>query len=128
MTQAFPRHRRLLCAADFANVFERATRSSDRLFTVLATANTDTEFPRLGMAIARKHVRHAVARNRLKRIAREVFRTEASQLAAIDFVVMARPQAVAASKTAIAGSLRSHFRSLSDKARREPQAVSDQTG
>lgn len=128
MSQGFARHQRLLNATDFAAVFEHATRSSDRLFTVLATVGSDTVTPRLGLAIARKHVRRAVARNRLKRLARETFRSEASQLGHIDFVVMVRPAAAAASNAEITGSLRKHFRKLAEKSRFEPQAITGKTG
>ena len=41
--------------------------------TVLATPNQLTH-PRLGLAISRKVARTAVARNRIKRVVREVFR------------------------------------------------------
>ena len=46
--------------------------------------------PRLGLAISKKAHRLAVDRNRLKRIAREVFRLTQQQLSMTEFVVMSR--------------------------------------
>jgi ribonuclease P protein component len=60
---------------------------------------------RLGLAIARKQVRRAVARNRLKRIVRESFRHRSEALHGIDLVVMARADAAKADKTTLRESL-----------------------
>ena len=60
---------------------------------------------RLGLAIARKQVRRAVDRNRLKRIARECFRHQAEALQGIDLVVMARAEAATADKSRLRDSL-----------------------
>lgn len=48
---------------------------------------------RLGLAVSSKAVRHAVARNRIKRIVRETFRLRREQLEALDFIVIARSSA-----------------------------------
>lgn len=47
-------------------------------------------YPRLGMAISKKTVKHAVYRNRLKRIVREGFRRNSPRLKNLDIVVLAR--------------------------------------
>lgn len=51
--------------------------------------------PRLGLAVSRKVDRRAVGRNRIKRIVREAFREQRSQLADADYVIVARPGAAA---------------------------------
>jgi ribonuclease P protein component len=94
-------------------VFSRSKRSSDGLFTVLARSNDETG-PRLGLAISKRAAKRAVQRNRLKRIARETFRTQ-SGLASMDFVVMAGPTAKDASNGALRASLEAHFARLSQR-------------
>mgnify|MGYP001570984818 FL=1 len=74
---------RLLKATEFNRVFDKAVRTSDQYFTVLARPN-DLEFPRLGLAISKKKARLAVTRNRLKRIIRESFRQRQHQLCCAD--------------------------------------------
>lgn len=72
--QCFPRSARLLNAGDYKSVFDDATfRVSSRHALLLARHN-ETGCSRLGLVIAKKHVRRAVDRNRLKRRAREHFR------------------------------------------------------
>ena len=46
---------------------------------------------RLGLVIAKKHVRLAVQRNRVKRQLRESFRRHQQVLVGLDIVVLARP-------------------------------------
>ena len=59
---------------------------------MLAVKNNSSH-PRLGLTIAKKKVKKAHARNRLKRLIRETFRRRQHQLVNIDIVVMAKPQA-----------------------------------
>ena len=49
--------------------------------------------PRLGMAVPRKNVRHAVNRNLVKRQLRESFRLHQAIIGDFDVVVLARPGA-----------------------------------
>lgn len=46
---------------------------------------------RLGIIIARRHVKRATERNRLKRVIRESFRYRRDELPGIDVIVLARP-------------------------------------
>jgi len=108
---AFPRPNRLTNATDFAHVFKQAQRSGDRFFTVLYRRN-NLGYPRLGLAIAKKHVRLAVGRNRLKRIIRESFRQAKSQLLGVDIVIMARDQSGSAENRALFTSLEQHWRAV----------------
>ncbi|HRE53258.1 MAG TPA: ribonuclease P protein component [Candidatus Competibacter sp.] len=93
----------------FAGVFAQPTKSSDRYFTVLTRPN-DLAHPRLGLAISRKVAKSAVARNRLKRIARESFRRRQGQLDGLDCVVMARSGASEQDNAVLFASLERHWR------------------
>ena len=95
-------------------MFADATRSTDRFFTVLARANT-RNVSRLGLTISRRAAKRAVDRNRLKRIIREIFRTE-ENLPHWDFVVMAKPPATTSPAAALRESLVEHFERLRRKA------------
>ena len=99
---------RLLKPAEFSRVFKKAIRSSDRMLTILAAPN-DLGYPRLGLAIAKKHAKRAVDRNRIKRIIRESFRHNQDNLPAIDLVVMAKPQTKSAMNPELFASLEHHW-------------------
>lgn len=85
----FPKQRRLLQTRQYQRVFSEGTRSAEEGLVVLACPNA-LGFPRLGMAISRKHLRRSVRRNRLKRLIRESFRRYQSELGQLDLVVIAR--------------------------------------
>ena len=86
----FPKSHRLLDSGDFQKVFDHAPlRASHKLFLILARPN-GLEHPRLGLIIAKKHIRLASDRNRLKRLIRETFRHQQQSLKGIDVIVMAR--------------------------------------
>ncbi len=72
----------------------------------------DTGEARLGLAIAKKQVRRAVDRNRIKRVVRESFRHHQKQLASMDCVVMARRDTSAATNEELFASLQQHWRRL----------------
>jgi ribonuclease P protein component len=67
---------------------------------------------RLGLAIAKRQIRKAVARNRLKRLVREAFRHDRVRLDGLDLVVMARTAATAAPSVRLRTSLQRHFERL----------------
>jgi len=48
------------------------------------------QFARLAIVVSKKTVRHAVARNYCKRVARELFRTRQCQLGCLDLVIQIR--------------------------------------
>jgi ribonuclease P protein component len=104
----FQKPSRLLNAAAFARVFEKATRSRDELFTVLWRRN-DEDRGRLGLAISKKLCRRATARNRIKRVIRESFRQHQELLAGLDVVVINRAAAASADNTTMAISLDRHW-------------------
>jgi len=111
--QRFSRERRLTQAAEFARVFAHPLRSSDRLFTVVARDNGGNG-PRLGLAISKRAARRAVERNRLKRVASEVFRLQ-QELPSSDFIVLAGVGAREASRAELRLSLEKHFQRLAQR-------------
>jgi ribonuclease P protein component len=104
----FRRNNRLLTAAAYGRVFEKAKRSRDKWFTVLYRER-GTGGARLGLAIAKKHCRRATARNRIKRIVRESFRCNQAGLGGLDIVVINQPAADGASSRQLFDSLSNHW-------------------
>lgn len=88
--QGFPKSARLLRRRDFTQV-RRGRRFEGRHFVAYVLARRD-DGARLGLAVSTK-VGHAVKRNRIRRLAREVFRRVRSKLGAIDLLLVARPSA-----------------------------------
>ena len=86
----FSRAMRMNKPADFSRVFRQAKRAGGGGLTVLTTDNT-VGHPRLGLAIAKKHLKLAYRRNRLKRIIRTSFSQHQAGFANIDIVVLTRP-------------------------------------
>jgi ribonuclease P protein component len=108
----FTKSNRLLDAVAFGRVFEKATRSRDKLFTVLCRRNS-TNTGRLGLAISKRHCRLATGRNRIKRIIRESFRQQQARLSGLDIVVINQPGATLASRQEIRDSLDQHWQRCS---------------
>jgi ribonuclease P protein component len=94
VTYEFNRESRLLTPGHFQSVFEKPIRFGSRHFTILITptnlSDDSCKNNRLGLAIAKKRVKLAVQRNRMKRIIRESFRLNQHDLPAIDMVVMVK--------------------------------------
>lgn len=78
---------RIRCAADYKNVFDGALfKVHQPHFLFLAKPSEQTS--RIGIVVAKKKVRRAHERNRIKRIARESFRLNQQAIASLDIVVM----------------------------------------
>ena len=85
----FPRELRLLTPREFDNVFQNPFRVASPLFTILCKANSSNN-PRIGLTIAKKRVKLAVHRNRIKRCARDSFRLHQHKLPPVDMVLMVK--------------------------------------
>ena len=111
----FPPTARLLTQNDYSGVFNAADlRVSSAAFLVLALFNKENH-SRLGIVVAKKHVRHAVRRNRLKRLVREHFRLTPLNRN-LDLVVMARAPADALPNDSIWQHLEDLWQKLNIKA------------
>ncbi len=72
--QSFTRESKLLNASQFKRVFdENERRASSQHALILSLTNCETH-SRLGLVVAKKHVKRASQRNRIKRLVREHFR------------------------------------------------------
>ena len=67
----------------------------------------------MNMALARKHIRKAITRNRFKRVIREYFRLHYARLPNVDLVVLAKPGVSTRSNDALRASLARHWKRLS---------------
>ena len=114
MNTSFPRTARLTQRADFDHVFQAPERkSSDRCFTVLGRCRLQDGAARLGLVIAKRRIRRAHERNRIKRLVRESFRQlPARERAALDIIVIARHAAEEHDNAAIARALARHWQRL----------------
>ena len=86
----FPKSHRLLNASDFEQVFtDTQIRVSHYQLLILARHN-HLGHSRLGLVIAKKNVRLAHQRNRIKRILREHFRLRQAQISGFDQIILVR--------------------------------------
>jgi len=80
---------RIRCAADYKSVFDGALFKVHQPHFLFLAKLTEQPNSRLGIVVAKKKVRRAHERNRIKRLARESFRLHQAQFNAdIDIVVM----------------------------------------
>ncbi len=86
----FARTRRLLNARDYSRVFECAEAKASHKNLLLLARKNELQWHRLGLVIAKKNVRQAVQRNRIKRVAREFFRRLPENGTPMDVVLLAR--------------------------------------
>lgn len=86
----FPRHWRLLTPKDYSAVFNGVSyKVPHRNFLILAAPN-QLGHARLGLIFAKKNLRRAHDRNRVKRLVRESFRIRKEDFPGIDLIVLGR--------------------------------------
>lgn len=84
------RESRLKSPSDFIKTFREGRRVTGPYFILYARKN-DLNGSRLGVSISKSHFKLATRRNRIRRIAREIFRTEIAPRAnGYDFVIASR--------------------------------------
>lgn len=112
---AFPKTARLLRPGDYSKVFENVqVRVSHRHFLLLATPN-ELGHARVGLIFAKKHLKLAVQRNRVKRRVRETFRQQ-KDLPPMDIIVLGRQGLAQVENPQINGILNDLWRRLKRKA------------
>ncbi len=112
----FPRTHRLLRPGEFQTVFDStAFKVGEQHFLLLVRPN-GLDHPRLGLVIAKKKVRLAVERNRLKRTIRDSFRLHQADLPAVDVIFMARNDLVNMVSPELATQLDKSWKRLARKA------------
>ena len=104
MAFAFPASARLRSPREFEAVLAGGRRLNEQWLTAATRANT-MDHARLGLAISARAVPRATDRNRIKRQARESFRTHRAQLPALDIVMLARGGAGAAARAELRATL-----------------------
>ena len=86
----FDKHKRLLTSADYGCVFDAASHKvSHQHYLLLARPNA-LGWARLGLVVAKKNVKLATRRNRIKRVVRDTFRSQQLLLDSLDIVFLAR--------------------------------------
>jgi ribonuclease P protein component len=100
----FPRAARLLKKAQFDAVFSGGLRQHSGLFRAHVALGTGAP-ARLGLAVAKRAVPNAAARNRVRRHAREAFRLRRAALHGVDLILVPKDAARDASARALRDDL-----------------------
>lgn len=85
----FSSRNRLKDKAAFQAVFSSGRRIPAAQFVFLCRPN-DRDVARLGLAVPKRHIKHAVKRNRIKRVLREGFRLKQAGFRGLDLVILVR--------------------------------------
>lgn len=87
---SFGKAKRLLNAKDYSRVFDSPDARASHKHLLLLAKSREEPGHRLGLVIAKKNVRLAVQRNRIKRVSREFFRSLPDSEPHLDVVLLAR--------------------------------------
>ena len=79
----------MLTPAQFKSVFSNPIKASSAEITLLAIPNSE-QHPRLGLTVAKRYVKRANQRNRIKRVIRDSFRLNQHNIPHLDIVVLVR--------------------------------------
>lgn len=84
---------RLLKSIDFKYVFKKYYIQKKFELIILGRPNL-LGYPRLGINISRRNIKYAYKRNKIKRLIRETFRLLQHKLTSMDFIVIAKKNAI----------------------------------
>ena len=107
----FSKHDRLVSSKEYQDVFAKPIKSTDSAYTILAKPNQLSR-PRLGVIVSKKNVPSAASRNRLKRIARESFRTHKDIIKNFDVVVICKKDSASTLNHNLFEKLHAHWKYL----------------
>ena len=112
---AFKKAHRLLKTSEYGRVFDKTeARASHKHLLLLARRNAG-EHDRLGLVVAKKHVRLAVRRNRITRLVREFFRQRVPGRVPLDVIFLARAGIDQLDNAALSTLLRQQWQKLADQ-------------
>lgn len=111
----FSKHDRLISSKDYQDVFAKPIKTADSAYTILAKPN-QLSGPRLGVIVSKKNVPSAASRNRLKRIARESFRTHKDIIKTFDVVVICKKKSATTLNQNLFKKLHTHWKYLNSHA------------
>jgi ribonuclease P protein component len=97
----FPRCAHLRASAEFQAVFGEGSRVSGPTLRVHVRALPAPATPRIGLTVAKRVDKRAVGRNRIRRVLRETFRLTRAALPPGDYVIVAKPEARAATSAVL---------------------------
>ena len=106
----------MVTSKEYQDVFAKPIKSADSAYTILAKPNGRSR-PRLGVIVSKKNVPSAVARNRLKRIVRESFRTHKHIIRAFDVVVICKKNSAHDLNQKLFKQLQKHWKFLQTHAK-----------
>lgn len=108
----FPKQRRLLNAQQFQRVFDEVEcKQGGKYFTFLSRSNPQAQC-RLGIVVAKRHVKSAAHRNAIKRRIRETFRHSVPCDAGFDVIVLAKPACAGLAITKLSAELTKQWSDL----------------
>ena len=91
---------RLLSKKDFKSVFAKPHKVSLKFFIALYHPN-QRSYPRLGIILAKQHLKRAVDRNLVRRLLKESFRVHKEMLKGLDIIVLLRSECTPLDKKAL---------------------------
>jgi ribonuclease P protein component len=107
----FPVSNRILKASDFTYILSHGNVIPAQGYRLILLGNT-LHHARLGLAISSRHLPHAVDRNRIKRMVREMFRTHPCRLTPFDIIFASGRKIAELSSTMLVANIVQVFDSL----------------
>jgi len=108
---SYTRQNRLLTPKDFQHVFNAPIKYRAPYFILFVRRNEGLG-ARLGVVITKRRFKHAVVRNRIRRLIRESFRHYSPELCDIDIIVLAKEQMKSQTNAYLYRELNQHWQKL----------------